>query len=122
MENILLFLKGIYSFVSAGIDYLLSLFIQALGFPLLYVLEGISRTQGFERICFLSALFMLVAIYLTILYYIWTYIVPLLVFFVPLISFVAKILFIVAAAAVIYLTLKKQCLRIQKKIKKVIGV
>lgn len=115
MENILLFLKGIYSFVSAGIDYLLSLLIQALGFPLLYVLEGISRTQGFERICFLSALFMLVAIYLTILYYIWTYIVP-------LISFVAKILFIVAAAAVIYLTLKKQCLRIQKKIKKVIGV
>jgi predicted membrane protein len=122
MEIIRLFFENLYDLISVGIDFLLSLVIRMIGWPILHVMKGLSQTHGLERICYFLAFISLCALFLTAFYYFWVYFVPILIFFVPLLSVLMKGLLTIAAIVILYLMLKKQCLKIVRKNKNKIKV
>lgn len=122
MEIILLFFENLYDLISIGIDFLLSLVIRMIGWPILHVMKGLSQTHGVERICYFLAFISLCALFLTAFYYFWVYFVPILIFFVPLLSVLMKGLLTIAAIVIVYLMIKKQCLKIVRKNKNKIKV
>ncbi|EPI33390.1 hypothetical protein D350_00295 [Enterococcus faecalis VC1B-1] len=122
MEIIRLFFENLYDLISIGIDFLLSLVIRMIGWPILHVMNGLSQTHGLERICYFLAFISLCALLLTAFYYFWVYLVPILIFFVPLLSVLMKGLLTIAAIVIVYLILKKQCLKIVRKNKNKIKV
>ncbi|MDN3139583.1 hypothetical protein P0E58_13890 [Enterococcus faecalis] len=122
MEIIRLFFENLYDLISVGIDFLLSLVIRMIGWPILHVMKGLSQTHGVERICYFLAFISLCALLLTAFYYFWIYFVPILIFFVPLLSVLMKGLLTIAAIVIVYLMLKKQCLKIVRKNKNKIKV
>lgn len=122
MEIIRLFFENLYDLISVGIDFLLSLVIRMIGWPILHVMKGLSQTHGLERICYFLAFISLCALLLTAFYYFWIYFVPILIFFVPLLSVLMKGLLTIAAIVIVYLMLKKQCLKIVRKNKNKIKV
>lgn len=122
MEIIRLFFENLYDLISIGIDFLLSLVIRMIGWPILHVMKGLSQTHGLERICYFLAFISLCALLLTAFYYFWVYFVPILIFFVPLLSVLMKGLLTIAAIVIVYLMLKKQCLKIVRKNKNKIKV
>lgn len=81
METIRLFFESLYELISAGIDFLLSVVIRIVGWPILHVMKGLSQTHGLERICYFLAFISLCALLLTAFYYFWVYFVPILIFF-----------------------------------------
>lgn len=122
MEIIRLFFENLYDLISVGIDFLLSLVIRMIGWPILHVMKGLSQTHGLERICYFLAFISLCALLLTAFYYFWIYFVPILIFFVPLLSVLMKGLLTIATIVILYLMLKKQCLKIVRKNKNKIKV
>lgn len=122
MEIIRLFFENLYDLISAGIDFLLSLVIRMIGWPILHVMKGLGQTHGLERICYFLAFISLCALLLTAFYYFWIYFVPILIFFVPLLSVLMKGLLTIATIVILYLMLKKQCLKIVRKNKNKIKV
>ncbi|TKK84764.1 hypothetical protein EY666_10010 [Enterococcus faecalis] len=122
MEIIRLFFENLYDLISVGIDFLLSLVIRMISWPILHVMNGLSQTHGLERICYFLAFLSLCALLLTAFYYFWVYFVPILIFFVPLLSVLMKGLLTIAAIVIVYLMLKKQCLKIVRKNKNKIKV
>lgn len=122
MEIIRLFFENLYDLISVGIDFLLSLVIRMIGWPILHVMKGLSQTHGLERICYFLAFISLCALLLTAFYYFWVYFVPILIFFVPLLSVLMKGLLTIAAIVILYLMIKKQCLKIVRKNKNKIKV
>lgn len=122
MEIIRLFFENLYDLISAGVDFLLSLVIRIVGWPILHVMKGLSQTHGLERVCYFLAFISLCALLLTAFCYFWIYFVPILIFFVPLLSVLMKGLLTIAAIVIVYLMLKKQCLKIVRKNKNKIKV
>lgn len=122
MEIIRLFFENLYDLISIGIDFLLSLVIRMIGWPILHVMKGLSQTHGVERICYFLVFISLCALFLTAFYYFWVYFVPILIFFVPLLSVLMKGLLTIAAIVILYLMIKKQCLKIVRKNKNKIKV
>lgn len=116
MEIIRLFFENLYDLISVEIDFLLSLVIRVIDWPILHVMKGLSQTHGLERICYFLAFISLCALLLTAFYYFWVYFVPILIFFVPLLSVLIKGLLTIAVVVIVYLMLKKQCLRLYQKI------
>lgn len=115
MEIIRLFFENLYDLISAGIDFLLSLVIRIVGWPILHVMKGLSQTHGLERVCYFLAFISLCALLLTAFYYFWVYFVPILIFFVPLLSVLIRGLLTIAVVVIAYLLIKKQCLRLYQK-------
>ncbi|MEB7428233.1 hypothetical protein NGC25_13200 [Enterococcus faecalis] len=115
MEIIRLFFENLYDLISAGIDFLLSLVIRIIGWPILHVMKGLSQTHGLERVCYFLAFISLCALLFTAFYYFWVYFVPILIFFVPLLSVLIKGLLTIAVVIIVYLLIEKQCLRLYQK-------
>lgn len=115
MEIIRLFFENLYDLISVGIDFLLSLVIRIIGWPILHVMKGLSQTHGLERVCYFLAFISLCALLLTAFYYFWVYFVPILIFFVPLLSVLIKGLLTIVVVIIVYLLIKKQCLRLYQK-------